>query len=369
MKLLPLHPPRLPTRAEAWPRVRLALQTALAAAGAYAVAMTLNLPQGYWAVVTAVLVVQSSVGASLGLAFDRLIATILGAGAGGLLLALFGERPLVVLVIVSLCTFVLAYLAAGRPSLRLAPVSAIIVILADLQNGTPLVSAANRVLEITIGALIALAVSLFVFPSRAGRGLAHKIGEMLPMLADHIGGSINYALGTVRSDDDYVALNAKIRTLANASDGLVNEARKEITGRVADHADPAALMRAFRRLWHTAIQIARAGRGPLPDAVKRILEPSLRTLRDQTQAAITEIATAYRTDGPLPDLTPVEQAQEGFRSAVASLRSSGATRGLSTDHVAQVFSLSFALDQISQNLHDLCDRYDDLHGEASRRVR
>jgi uncharacterized membrane protein YccC len=56
---------------ESWPRMRQAIQTAVAACLAYAAADLLDLPQGFWAVMTAILVTQANVGWSLGLAIDR----------------------------------------------------------------------------------------------------------------------------------------------------------------------------------------------------------------------------------------------------------------------------------------------------------
>jgi len=51
-----------------WPRLRQAVQTTVAACLAYAAAELVNAPQGFWAVMTAILVTQANVGASLGLA-------------------------------------------------------------------------------------------------------------------------------------------------------------------------------------------------------------------------------------------------------------------------------------------------------------
>ena len=101
-----------------WPQARQALQTMVAAIAAYLVAEYFALPQGYWSVMTAILVVQASVGAALGLAIDRLLATILGGAIGGILVALFGEARLPLLAIAVL---LLSYVATLRSSLRLAP--------------------------------------------------------------------------------------------------------------------------------------------------------------------------------------------------------------------------------------------------------
>ena len=348
-----------------WPRVRLAIQTAVAAGAAFGFATYFALPQGYWAVVTAMLVVQASVGASLGLAMDRLLATVLGATVGGIVLAVFGEAPVIVGPLLIVCVAGLTFVAAQRPSLRLAPVSAAIVILADLQSGTPLASAANRVVEIGVGALIAVIVSVLVFPSRAGQSLAKQVGGVLPIFGEHLRGTIGVALGQMRTEAEFIALNARVRVALGAAETLVREAQREIAGHVASHADPAAVVRTMRRLWYTQMMAARAARQPLPPPAQAILEPSLVAVREAACAAIDGLGQSYRDGVALPPLEEVEAALAQFNAGVFALRQSGVMKEMATEDVAQIFSLAFALGQIGQNLRDLAGRYADLDGRVA----
>ena len=59
--------------------IRLAIRVTIAACAAYALARLLALPQAYWAVITAILIMQTSVGGSLKAALDRLGGTFAGA--------------------------------------------------------------------------------------------------------------------------------------------------------------------------------------------------------------------------------------------------------------------------------------------------
>jgi uncharacterized membrane protein YccC len=181
-----------------WRRLRQAIQTAVAAALAYLLARAFGLPQGYWAVITAMLVIQGSIGASLGLAIDRLVATLIGAAVGGALLALHIANERIALALLFLAIVALAYLATFRPALRLAPVTAVIVFISHPGDASPLASAADRVIEIAIGAVIALVTALLLFPSRAGRTLASHVGRLLPLLAQHLADSLAGALGPNR---------------------------------------------------------------------------------------------------------------------------------------------------------------------------
>ena len=76
------------------PELRYALRATLAALAALYMTDLLALTQGYWSVLTAVLVVQLTVGASVKIATERLAATVLG-GACGFLAAYAINRGLI----------------------------------------------------------------------------------------------------------------------------------------------------------------------------------------------------------------------------------------------------------------------------------
>lgn len=292
---MPSQPPATPRKhAVGWAAIRQAIQTVFAAVAAYVLAEWMQLPQGYWAVMTAILVVQSSVGASLGLALDRLLATIVGAAVGGALVLIFGHLPHATPALLALSVLALAYVANLRSSLRLAPVTAAIVILADPHLGSPLQSALNRVVEISLGALIAVATSLLILPSRAGQALAQQVAGILPAVAAHLKGTIGIVLGVPRADAEYLAINAKVRAAFKTMDTNAAEARLELAGRMASHADPAAIVRTLRRLWYTAMIAARAAEPLHEPAVLAALKPYLEQLQAQVDRALDGLASAYR---------------------------------------------------------------------------
>ena len=236
------------------------------------------------------------------------------------------------------------------------------MILGDPHFGSPLASALNRVIEIGIGALIAMLTSLLLFPSRAGAALAAHVGRTLPLFADRLVDTIDAALGKERVEDDTVRLNAKVRAALTVGESLVAEARRELAGGIADHADPAAVLRTMRRLWYTLAMAARAARSPLPEEVATRLAPSLRQVSDAAGDAIARLATAYAGKTARPDIAGVEAALEAFDTAMADLRRSGVLRPMATEDAARVFAFAFALGQLSQNLNDLGDRFNELVG-------
>ncbi|MBB6255339.1 putative membrane protein YccC [Nitrospirillum iridis] len=61
------------------PELRLAFRVTVAGTAALAMARLFNLPQGFWAVITAIMVMQASIGGSLKAAVDRFAGTLSGA--------------------------------------------------------------------------------------------------------------------------------------------------------------------------------------------------------------------------------------------------------------------------------------------------
>ena len=360
---MPIHAPQFVQKlwayCPAWPGIRQAIQATAAAILAYELAAYFALPQGYWAVMTAILVVQSSVGGSLGLAIDRFLATLLGAAVGGALLAAAGAGYGIP-VPLGLGVLILTYAATLRASMRLAPVTAAVVILAEPINGSAFASAVNRVCEIGIGAGVAVAISLLLFPSRARIVLAAHVGTVLPMLAEHLKGTIGAALGTPRDGDAFLAFNDSIRAKLIAGGTLVSEAQREAALQSSGYADPAAILRTLRRLWYTSVAAARAARAPLPPAVLPLLEPALVQLRDAAVRYIEQLAQAFAAQAKLPDRQPVDGALTAMDAAMDSVRQTGVARTLSTDEVARLFAFTFALRQLGVNLEDLEDRCAEL---------
>ena len=146
----------------------------------------LGLPQGWWAVITALLVVQTSVGGSLKAALDRLWGTIAGAIYGALVAIIVPHATdlgLAAAIVVAILP--LAYLAAVNVAFRVAPVTALIVLLPIYGHaGNPLVSAADRIIEIIIGNVVALAVTLVILPARAHGQLREAAARVARLNAD-----------------------------------------------------------------------------------------------------------------------------------------------------------------------------------------
>src|SRR3954468_8494198 len=127
---------------------RLTLRMSAAGLITFAVAQLLGLARDYWAVLTAVIVMQASIGGFLKAMVDCFFGTIGGAAWGAAVTsALPHENSLSTGVALVVALVPLASLVAFRPSFRVAPVTAVIVLLGTPDQYGVLHTALERVFE------------------------------------------------------------------------------------------------------------------------------------------------------------------------------------------------------------------------------
>jgi uncharacterized membrane protein YccC len=131
---------------------------------AYGVSLLLRLPEGYWSLITVVIVVQPDLPGTVSASRNRIIGTLIGAAVGAL--ALLGrDHGLPTLPLYAAGLVPLVLLTAVRPTLRLSCITLTIVVLAS-GSGATIVLPMLRVAEIIIGTLAALLVSLVHLSAR-----------------------------------------------------------------------------------------------------------------------------------------------------------------------------------------------------------
>ncbi|MFZ3265659.1 MAG: FUSC family protein [Terriglobales bacterium] len=150
-----------------WPAVTSAARTAIAATAAFLIARLSGLPEAYWAAILTLVIMQSTLGATLRISGERFIGTLLGAIAGGLLARYFPQVWWVFFVF-ALGVFLLGILCALfrlQNSYRFAGITLAIVMLIP-HSAAPWIVALHRFIEVSIGIVVGLAVTA-VWPDPA----------------------------------------------------------------------------------------------------------------------------------------------------------------------------------------------------------
>jgi uncharacterized membrane protein YccC len=342
--------------------LKLALRVTIAGTLAYAVTKFFALPQGYWAVITSVVIVQASVGGSLKAAIERFSGTLAGAIYGGLIAALVPHgSPLSLALAIVLALFPLALLAAVKPAFRVAPITSLIMLLPPTGQAIgPLASAIDRVLEITLGNIVGVVVSLFVLPARAHTLMTESAAKVVSLNADLFSVLIEELTGSPQSRSGVENLQTPIRSALKKAEAAAEEAARERKSHLTEAPDPEPLIRTLYRVRHDLVMIGRAASSPLPAPVRERLDPSLAALHHTVRELLLGLAHALQHRKAPPDAKAFEEALNAFSSEAEALRSDEHVRELPAKSFGQVFALSFALEQFRQDLGDLLERAEEL---------
>lgn len=140
--------------------LRQAARVLVACAISYGGSKLIGLQEGYWALITAVVVTQPAFGSTLSAGGDRVLATLIGA-LTGLGVIEGSELGLSLFVLFWTALIPLSILIAYKPNLRMCCITLVIVVLVP-SVGTPFVRPLERVVEILIGTLASIVVSALV---------------------------------------------------------------------------------------------------------------------------------------------------------------------------------------------------------------
>jgi uncharacterized membrane protein YccC len=319
-----------------------------------AVSQLLNLSFALWAVLTAVVLTQMTVGQSLKATVDYLASTLGGAVYAGAVGALIPHtNEIALLAAFAIAVAPVALIAATNPRYRAAPFTAVMVFMAPtITHAGPIASAFERLVEVAVGGVVGLIVSLLVLPARAHELAIEAASRMLVLMAQALprlfAGFVQGLDGAaIREVQDGIgAALARLNTIAV-------EAKHEQITRLAATPDPGPLLRTLLRLRHDIVMIGRAAVAPLSDVLQARLGKLLERVAETaaTYLRANSAALVARQD-PAP-LEPVEAAFNAYAGEVAALRSEGVTRDLGSDAMERLFALGFALEQLLRDLGDL----------------
>lgn len=336
-------------------QLRFCIRVTVAAIAALLIAQLFALPlHGLWVVLTATVVTQLSVGGSVQASAEYVIGTLGGAVYAGLLGYFLPHTTLTAEVGVLAVTIApLAFMAALNPNFRVAPFSAVLVLLISGQFGEgPIGSALTRLFEVTLGGAVAVIVSLLILPVRADRlareAAARVLNEMAKDLPAILAGQLQGADRTELQE-----MQDRIGRLVARLQGVVEEIERERPITFSSAPDPGPLSRTLLRLRHDIVMLGRAGAEPLPAQ----LRDELTAVLDRVGQAPGQyfrgcaLALSHRRVPP-PRVEPLQAELAACATEFAAVRQREQTH-LFAGQLERLFVLGFALEQLQSNIRDL----------------
>ena len=326
----------------------------VAAIVALLIAQFFALPlHGLWVVLTATVVTQLSVGGSVRTGVEYVIGTLGGAVYAGIIGFLLPHATVPAQVAVLAVTIApLAFVSALNTNFRVAPFSAVLVLLIAGQLGEgPIESALTRLFEVTLGGAIAVIVSLLVIPVRADRLAREAAADVLNRMAKDMPSILANLFRRANATELQEAQDRIGRSVAVLQQ-VVEEIERERPVTFTSAPDPAPLPRTLLRLRHDIVMIGRACAEPLPAQFSEVIRPNLDRLGQAVSGYFRACGSALISRHMPPPLEPLHAELGACASTFAEMRQRGQAH-LSVSQLERLIALGFALEQLQRNIIDL----------------
>jgi uncharacterized membrane protein YccC len=325
-----------------------------AAVSSFILSHLLHLPVPLWAVLTAVILTQVSFGRSLKATIDYMAGTIGGAIYTGALATLVPHASEIALAgVLVLAVGPLALLGAVNSRFNVATFTGVMVLLLPgIAHGSPIESAFYRVVEVALGSITALAVSLLILPARAHSLAIEAAAQMLDLAARSIP-DLFAGFAQTRDASAIGSIQDGIGQAVTRLHAIGAEAKHERLSVLQAEPELGPLLRTLLRLRHDLVMVGRAAAEPLPEKILQQLGPPLARVAKTAADYLRQSGEALVARHAQSPLAAAEAALDGSADAFAAIRRESLTVGLPVDTVERIFALGFVLEQLRHNFRDL----------------
>ncbi|MDX6559490.1 MAG: hypothetical protein QOF72_2539 [Blastocatellia bacterium] len=139
------------------PSIAHATRTAVAATLSVLIARLVQMPEAYWAAIATLVVMQSTLGATLTLSLERIVATAVGASVGAIEANFFGANLIMFAIAIVLIGLLSIAFRLEKTAYRYASITLAIIVLIP-RSAPAWTIALHRFLEVSVGIIVALAV-------------------------------------------------------------------------------------------------------------------------------------------------------------------------------------------------------------------
>lgn len=324
-------------RAPKWIDLEPALKTGIAALLSMLVYRALHLEHGYWAVISAIIVMQANLGGSIRAGIDRLIGTAIGALLGTLAFRYIGINPPSVGISIALTIFLCSWIGL-KQAYRLAGVTASIVLLMGETN--PWQAGWNRFLDVVLGVVIALIVSA-LWPSRARHELRNAIAQRF-LACDRL---LNLLMACLRGEcpsEEVETQKAVLRDQAVQVRSLLADTSRE----PGDHSETQSyelLVDVAQRVSDHLIGMHYAAREMINDTFHQGLSPQIDAITRELSSALNQISTVVLKGNTTLQLSKLQDSFRQFEQEFALRRDRGESLRFSMDELLRFYSFVYRL--------------------------
>lgn len=312
--------------------LRLGLQSAVAAAAFFIVHRSLGWSEAFVGVLSAVLIVQPSVGSTINAGLNRFLATLLGSSIGVICLLILPQGYGTAAAL-AVCMFAVNTVAGFKPDWRYGVVAAVAISMGG--EGDAAQIAIDRSIAIGLGVAIGLITSLTIWPDSAKKRTTRHLRT---------------ALGAIANRVDHVILQLTKTDAKAPSDGqdayhrAISDAQDALGGiRGDDKSRYSEACGLIQHLYTSIILLKRAAEdGGIADTTKRQYADQMSEIRGAIKNALDDL---------LDDEVAADACLEKLKECQQQLVSADKETFSYDDMQSQI--VDFSLRQILQDLEAL----------------
>jgi uncharacterized membrane protein YccC len=330
-----------------WERQRMLIhsaKTALAAALCWWLALRFGLHDGYWGSISAIIVLQSNMGATVSASRDRFIGTLIG-GVFGFSFSLFGVLPWNYVFAV-LAALIVCAVTGLRASSRLAAVTITIIMLVQ-KPGSRWGLAVDRVSEVLLGILVALVVTTLVLPDRARLRLRDGLAQEFLVLGAFFEAILQGFRG--KPADNLLALRDDALAMLRGNNQLLEAARNEPSGGAGWREGLATLSQFGRSLFDALVALEFSVKDTSEFEYAQQLEPAFGHLITDIHTGFQHVAgRIHEWRFNVPPQMSLEEDIAQLEERMAEMRPTGI--GFSQTEILRAYAVQLHLKQIARLL-------------------
>ncbi len=326
------------------PHIKHGFKTGIAAVLAYIAADLCSLKFGYWAALSAVIVMQINVADSIKMCWYRFSGTAIGAFIGVLCILIFPQTPHMTLLALFLSVGFCAYMTRYNNRYKMAAITTTIVTLASLGEPNRVEFGLFRVLEIGIGVGSAFITSIAVWPMRASEALKTDLFKQFEECAANYETLMDGFLdkqsclipSALEAFNSKLTKNREVYTKVLRLERIIYIEDTQLLGMKVEILEKCASH--LRAMLHALNHVHGEG-------YHIIMEKELRQLAKVTAQAMRDIGSKR-----IPDEKSLHEALIASQTRLETLRNEGATRRFYLQKMIQFFAFYHGAQFICEDL-------------------
>lgn len=312
-----------------------------------------------WCVLASIVVLKSNLGGTNEAAFFRFLGVVIGSFLGGLFSFYFGGTG-IALGFGVFFTAIACLLVNIQDSIRIASLSVAVVMVLHhtYPESNPWVFSFFRLLDSTVGILVAMFVSYFLFPKQAAEDIYANLAKVVSSLGKLFRLSLEGGEHTEIHKLAASHIQEDVEKLLSEARDFYNQSKLELFSKEEGPLEWSMILNSIDRIYEAILSIRKANCYQVTKIFDDALYDELEKYRDHTSIAFDCLTRQLenRGDSTIPyPFAEEEGALKGLKEELLRFRNTRSTRRFDLEDVENFYVFFYSLRLIGEELQRIED--------------